>query len=130
MTQLPIKRLQAASVILIATAGCASVAVTDESLQSRTSSAIHQPAGTFTISQRVDEGVKTSYQVRTSSGKQYSCYVTGAIGMTGRVVSDAICSEGSPSGTTGSSASAAPAAAATPPASNCNALLKAAGRCQ
>ncbi len=129
MTKLPIYRLQAASVILIATAGCASVAVTGESLQSRTASAIHQPAGTFTISQRVDDGVKTAYQVRTATGKQYSCYVTGAIGMTGRVVSDAICSEsaGSPAA---ASATAAAAPTAPAPASSCNALLKAAGRCQ
>jgi hypothetical protein len=71
----------------------------------------------FTVSDRVDDGIKTSYAVKTKAGKRYACYVTGTVSITGRTVSDAICSEGGkPSGEPGSIA--------------CNALLRAAGKCK
>lgn len=106
-------------------AGCASVAVTDEALQQRTATALSLTPSSFEISNRVNDGLKTTYKVSTSSGRQYSCYVTGGVSVTGRVVSDAICSDAPGTVVTG----AAPAAAA-PPAASCNALLKAAGKCK
>lgn len=107
-------------VALIAT-GCASVAVKDDNLVKNTAMTLGLSADAFKISNRVDEGIKTTYLVTTTSGKTYGCYVTGAVTLTGRNVSDAVCTEqGRPS-----AAAAAPAPAATP----CNALLKAAGKC-
>ena len=104
--------------------GCASVAVNDAALAQRTSLALGLTSDQFTISNRVDSGVRTDYSVQTAAGENYACYVTGIISVTGRVVSDAICT-GMQSG--GNAGQAAPAAAATP---NCNDLLRAAGRCE
>lgn len=73
--------------------GCASMTVTNESLEQNTAFALGINKGDFTISNRVDEGVKTTYSVKTKSGQQYNCYVTGTVGVTGRVVSDAICNK-------------------------------------
>ncbi|MFZ3118563.1 MAG: hypothetical protein WA159_09605 [Variovorax sp.] len=118
-----IRKLSAFAVV-VALAGCAATAVTSDALQKNTAFALGVDSSAFTISDRVDEGVKTTYRVATRSGKTYSCYVTGAISITGRNVSDAICTEmGKPAGAT-----AGPAGRSTNPA-NCNALLKAAGRC-
>ncbi|MDB6062331.1 MAG: hypothetical protein JWM78_2434 [Verrucomicrobiaceae bacterium] len=98
--------------------GCASVAVTDDAIEKNTAFALGIEKGTFTISNRENEGVKSTYLVNTNTGKKYSCYVTGAVSMVGRTVSDAMCNEvGKPvkeSGETNAS---------------CNALLKAAGKC-
>lgn len=110
-------------------AGCASMAVSDDLIVTRTTSALGLPASEFTISKRADSGVRTDYIATTKANRVFQCYVAGSFSVTGRVVSDAICSPMSG----GPAASAAPAAAspgATPaPAGNCNALLRAAGRC-
>lgn len=111
-----------AAAILIT--GCASVAVTGDAIERNTAQALGLSPGTFTISNRADEGVKTTYNVDTQAGKRYSCYVTGTVSVMGRVVSDAMCTELA-SARGQAKATAAPAAAPT-----CNALLKAAGRCQ
>lgn len=103
----------------LALAGCAATAVSADALEKNTAFALGLEPGSFQISDRQDEGIKTTYRVVTRTGRRYACYVTGAVGITGRVVSDAVCSEtGRPSG-------AAPAAGGMV----CNALLKAAGRC-
>ncbi|MDR3159225.1 MAG: hypothetical protein LBU11_09525 [Zoogloeaceae bacterium] len=100
--------------------GCASVAVTQDVLQRNTAHALGIEVGAFTISDRVDEGVKTSYRVKTKAGRQYSCYVTGVMSYAGRTVSDALCTE---------------LGGGKKPASGggkgqqCNDLLKAAGKC-
>jgi hypothetical protein len=102
------------------TVGCASVAVSNEAIEQNTAHTLGLEKGMFTISDRVDDGVKTSYSVKTNTGKKYSCYVTGTVSVMGRVVSDAMCNEvGKPSKPT-TGRSGAP----------CNALLKAAGKCQ
>ncbi len=75
--------------------------------------------GNFTISDRVDDGVKSSYAVQTKTGKKYSCYVTGTVSYMGRVVSDAVCNE-----IGGKQTKQAAQSNGT-----CNALLKAAGKC-
>jgi len=111
-----------AAALVALSAGCASVAVTDDAIEQRTSTALSLTPSSFKVSNRVNEGVKTTYQVTTSMGRQYSCYVTGGVSVAGRMVSDAICTD--MPGTV--AAGAAPAA----PAPNCNALLKAAGKCQ
>lgn len=69
------------------------MAVSNNAIEQNTASALGLEKGTFTISDRVDDGVKSSYAVKTNSGKKYSCYVTGAVSVMGRVVSDAVCNE-------------------------------------
>ncbi|MDR2837643.1 MAG: hypothetical protein LBV49_03605 [Azonexus sp.] len=108
--------------------GCASVAVNEESLQSRTAFALGLEQGDFTISNRSDDGVRTDYTVTTNKKQVFSCYVTGVVSITGRNVSDAICSEkSSPAATAGKGKNAEKKPAGK--ASGCNDLLRAAGRC-
>jgi hypothetical protein len=121
MKTIYLRRTVAASVVLLVglVAGCASVAVTSDAIEKNTAFALGLEKGTFKISNREDDGVKSTYLVNTNAGKKYTCYVTGTVSVVGRVVSDAVCNEvGKPakqaSGTTTQS---------------CNALLKAAGKC-
>ncbi|MDR2186484.1 MAG: hypothetical protein LBE62_00355 [Azonexus sp.] len=113
--------------LAVIAAGCASVAVNEESLQNRTAQALGLRAGDFTISNRSDSGVRTDYTVTTNQKQVFSCYVTGTVSMVGRVVSDAMCTEvSSPAAAKkGKSAEKKPAGKAP----DCNDLLKAAGRC-
>lgn len=114
-----------ATLALIATsAGCAAVAVSNDAIEQNTAFTLGLPKGSFTISDRVDDGLKSTYVVKTNAGKQYSCYVTGSVGITGRVVSDAICQAQQ------GKASTKPATSAGGSSASCNALLKAAGKCQ
>jgi hypothetical protein len=112
-------------------AGCASIAVTDDALVSRTSSALGIAPGDFTISDRTDSGVRKDYTVSTMPAKghkkTYSCYVTGTVSYTGRTVSDAICTPAvvASAAVGQSKASSVGSSAGT----SCNALLKAAGKC-
>jgi hypothetical protein len=73
--------------------GCASVAVTDSALEERTAAALGLARGSFTISERKDDGVRSQYVVQTASGQRHQCYVTGTFSVTGRIVSDAICNK-------------------------------------
>lgn len=73
--------------------GCASVAVTSESLEDKTAFALGLDKGQFTISNRVDQGAQTNYVVKTKKGPVYNCYVTGTLSIMGRVVSDAMCNK-------------------------------------
>jgi len=94
--------------------------VTSDAIERNTAFALGMDKANFTISERNDDGMKTTYVATTKAGKKYSCYVTGTFSVTGRVVSDALCSaSGQPAGTSGGGASGG----------TCNALLKAAGRC-
>lgn len=101
--------------------GCASFAVSDDAIERNTAQALGLVKGSFTIADRADDGVKASYTVKTNTGKQYACYVTGSVSQLGRAVSDAICSEVGRGGK--------PVAGATGAGKSCNALLKAAGKC-
>lgn len=108
--------LAAVAAFVTLSSGCASFAVSNEAIERNTAQALGLAKGSFTIADRVDDGVKASYMVKTNTGKQYACYVTGSVSQFGRAVSDAICSEigkGSKPTAGGS----------------CNALLKAAGKC-
>ncbi|MFA6053067.1 MAG: hypothetical protein WC762_10805 [Methylobacter sp.] len=73
--------------------GCASQAVTSDQLVQNTAFALGLNASDFTISNRIDSGIKTTYSVETKSGQQYNCYVTGTLSIVGRVVSDAMCTQ-------------------------------------
>lgn len=100
-------------------AGCASTVVKEDHLQQKTAFALGLQANSFTVADRVDDGLQTRYSVRTNDGRRFNCYVEGSFSFgTGRVVTDAICSQiGKPANNT---STAGPA---------CNALLKAAGKC-
>lgn len=117
------KKLAAGIALSALLVGCASVAVNNDSLTQRTSNALGLSPDQFTISNRSDSGVRTDYSVHTSAGKTYACYVTGTFSVTGRIVSDAICS---------TMQAGAPSSQATNETTHqpCNALLKAAGKCQ
>jgi len=121
MKTIYLRRTVVASVVVLAglVTGCASVAVTNDAIEKNTAFALGIEKGTFTISNREDDGVKSTYLVSTNAGKKYTCYVTGTVSVVGRVVSDAVCNE------TGKSAK--PATGTT--TKSCNALLKAAGKC-
>ena len=111
--------------VAIGLAGCASVAVTDDAIQQETGRALSAAPGSFQVSNRHNSGVKTTYDVKLTDGRQYACYVTGSVGITGRAVSDALCQ---PSNGQAAAAPKPAATAGTTPAA-CNALLKAAGKC-
>lgn len=100
------------------TTGCASMTVTNDALEKNTAFALGIEKNTFTIYDREDDGMKSTYLVKTNSGKKYSCYVTGSVTVVGRVVSDAICNEAGKRAKKTSETDSA-----------CNALLKAAGKC-
>lgn len=95
----------------------ASFAVSDESLVSRTETAIGLPSSDFSISDRVNEGVTARYKVRTKAGKQYNCFVGGSLTGIGKSVSEAVCKPLDGSGNT------------SPSYKNCDALSRQAGRC-
>lgn len=116
--------------ILAATlaAGCASVAVSNDAIEQNTATALNLTPGSFTITDRVDSGARTSYTVKTTAGKQYNCYVTGGVSLMGRSVSDPVCSavnEVAKSAKQSTGQTPASSSSTTP----CNALLKAAGKC-
>ena len=73
--------------------GCASLAVTDTRLEQNTAFSLGLGASDFTISNRLNDGLRTTYSVTTKTGREYNCYVMGTVGITGRNVSDAVCSE-------------------------------------
>ena len=118
----------AAISLLIATlaTGCASMAVTDDAIVTNTARSLGLDKSDFTVSDRADSGVQTTYTVRTKAGKSYSCYVTGTVSVTGRIVSDALCSE---MARPGAGASPTKPTGSAPKDPSCNALLRAAGRC-
>jgi hypothetical protein len=115
-----------AAIAIISTvlaAGCASVAVTEEKLTQRTALALGLDSSEFTISNRVNEGIRTDYIVTTKTGERYTCYVSGVVSITGREVSDAMCNETQREKN-------GKAASSKPVTKNCNDLLRAAGRCK
>jgi hypothetical protein len=113
------------SVLVALLTGCASVAVSGDAISDRTAFALSLDKSAFTISNRADDGVRSTYSVKTNAGKNYNCYVAGSISVVGRVVSDAVCNE------VGGSVKPSSATPGNPVnnAASCNALLKAAGRC-
>lgn len=119
--------------------GCAST-LDQKGLEQRTGQAIGRSVGQFTITDREEEtGGRINYTVNTLDGMAYRCYLYGATGFQKAMSfgqtphSDAVCTAmvaGKNSSTNpGGTAPAAPAARGRSAAPECNALLKAAGRC-
>ena len=119
--------------------GCAST-LDQKGLEQRTGQAIGRSVGQFTITDREEEtGGRINYTVNTLDGMAYRCYLYGATGFQKAMSfgqtphSDAVCTAmvaGKNSGSSpGATAPAAPAARGRSAAPECNALLKAAGRC-
>ena len=71
--------------------GCASVAVIDNTLEQRTANASGMAVESFTITDRVDDGLTTRYLAKGENGKTFNCYVTGTVSFMGRQVLDAQC---------------------------------------
>lgn len=108
------------SAVVSLLSGCASFAVSDDALVQRTGFALGLEPAQFTISNRMDEGTTTRYQVKTTAGKRYSCSVGGSVSVLGKSVSSPICNQ------IGEDGAEAPGKQNK---ANCNALLKAAGKC-
>jgi hypothetical protein len=101
---------------VVSLVGNATTSVSDSAIEEATAQSLGLKQGTFKISDRRDQGVETKFNVKTSAGKTYSCYVTSVYTVaTGRTVSDAVCTQTSGGAGQGKQ--------------QCNALLKAAGKC-
>lgn len=116
--------------------GCAAT-ITQDGLEQRTAQAIGRSVGQFTIADRSEEaGGRINYTVNTRDGAAYRCYLYGATGLQkamsfGQIPhSDAICTAmvGGKSGG-GPQGPAAPGQSGRSTGGECNALLRAAGRC-
>ncbi|WP_028601419.1 hypothetical protein [Ottowia thiooxydans] len=116
--------------------GCAST-IDQDGLEKRTAQAIGRTVGQFTITDRSEEtGGRINYTVNTREGLAYRCYLYGVTGLQKAMTfgqtphSDAICTAmvgGQNRGTNqGSAASGQRGRSA---GGECNALLRAAGRC-
>lgn len=103
------------SIIGLMLAGCSTInnaTVSDQKLKERAAFALGTSADAITISNRSNEGIRINFTA-TVGKRSSQCYVTSTASMIGVVTSDAICSGGGAHKGTG----------------QCNALLKAAGRC-
>jgi hypothetical protein len=109
--------------------GCAAT-IDQSGLEQRTAQAIGRSVGQFSISDRSEEtGGRINYSVQTRDGAAYRCYLYGATGFQKAMSfgqtphSDAICT--AMVGSKGGAPVPVPKAAGA----ECNALLRAAGRC-
>ena len=118
-------------------AGCAAT-INQDGLEQRTAQAIGRTVGQFTISDRSEEtGGRINYTVTTRDGAAYRCYLYGATGFQRAMSfgqtphSDAICTAmaGGKSGS-GNQGPAATGQSGRSGGGDCNALLRAAGRCR
>ena len=124
------------STALAILAGCAST-IDQDGLTQRTAQAIGRTAGQFTIADRSEEtGGRVNYTVNTRDGATYRCYLYGATGFQQAMSfgqtphSDAICTALVGSQSRGASpATVAPSPRGRSAGPECNALLRAAGRC-
>lgn len=121
----------AAALALVA--GCAAT-IDQDGLEQRTAQAIGRSVGQFTVTDRSEEtGGRINYTANTRDGKAYRCYLYGATGFQKAMSfgqtphSDAICT--AMAGGSGKALPAQPAAGAKGAGAECNALLRAAGRC-
>ncbi|GGJ22600.1 hypothetical protein [Neoroseomonas lacus] len=129
----PIAPLAAALALL---AGCAAT-ISQDGLEQRTAQAIGRTIGQFDITDRSEEaGGRINYTANTRDGAAYRCYLYGATGLQNAVTfgqtphSDAICTAlASGQRGTGNGGPAATGQRGRSAGSNCNALLRAAGRC-
>ena len=63
--------------------------MTDTEIEERTAFVLGPQRGSLTISDRRDDGVRTTYTVRSERGDQFNCHVTGIVSVSGRIISDA-----------------------------------------
>lgn len=133
---MPIRPIAALAAALALLAGCAAT-ISQEGLEQRTAQAIGRSVGQFTVTDRSEEtGGRINYTVNTRDGAAYRCYLYGATGLQSAVTfgqtphSDAICTA-MVSGQRGSGteAPAATGQLGRSAGGQCNALLRAAGRC-
>ena len=89
--QITIRAHTSGWILIALCSGCASVAVTDNTLEQRTANATSMAVGSFTITDRVDEGMTKRYIAKGKNGQTFNCYVTGTVSFLGRQVSDAQC---------------------------------------
>jgi len=103
------------ALLLSACAGVNNATVSEAKLRERAAFALGVNPSAVSISNRRNEGI-TIYFTATVGGRSSQCYVTNSVTVIGAVTSDALCSGGG-------------AREATRRTGQCNALLKAAGRC-
>lgn len=135
-----IQRIASLTVFLALLGGCAAT-IDQGGVEQRTAQAIGRTTDKFTISNRSEEtGGRINYSVKTKDGVAYSCYMYSATGFQRAMSfgqtphSDAICTPMAASQGKGIPARpASPAATGgqrgATPGGECNALLRAAGRC-
>jgi hypothetical protein len=123
-----LRPITALTTALLLLSGCAAT-INQNGLEQRTSQAIGQPTGQFTITERTEEtGGRINYNVNTKNGGTYRCYMYSATGFQKAMSfgmtphSDAIC-------TPMADTPAASGQRSNSSGSTCNALLQAAGRC-
>lgn len=133
---MPIRLVATLAAALALLSGCAAT-INKDGLEQRTAQAIGRSVGQFTITDRSEEtGGRINYTVDTSDGAAYRCYLYGATGFQKAMSfgqtphSDAICTPmaGGKSGS-GTPGTAAPVQRGRRTGGECNALLRAAGRC-
>lgn len=127
----------APAVALALLAGCAAT-IHQDGLEQRTAQAIGRSVGQFTITERSEETAgRINYTVNTRDGAHYRCFLYGVTGFQkamsfGQIPhSDAICTAmaGAKSGS-GNQGPAATGQSGQSAGGDCNALLRAAGRCR
>lgn len=125
-----IPRIAPLAAALAVLAGCAAT-IDQNGLEQRTAQAIGRSVGQFTITDRSEEGAgRINYTVNTRDGKVYRCYLYGATGFQKAMSfgqtphSDAICTA-----MAGGAGKGSQPAAPKVSGPDCNALLRAAGRC-
>lgn len=134
---MPIRPIAPFAAALALLAGC-SANISQDGLEQRTGQAIGRSVGQFSLTDRSEEtGGRINYTVNTRDGATYRCYLYGATGFQQAMTfgqtphSDAICTAMVAGGQRGSG-TAGPAATGQRGRSaggDCNALLRAAGRC-
>ena len=117
-------------------AGCAAT-INQDGLEQRTAQAIGRSVGQFAITDRSEEaGGRINCSVNTRDGAAYRCYLYGATGLQKAMSfgqtphSDAICTAmAGGKSVSGNQRPAAPVQSGRSAGGDCNALLRAAGRC-
>ncbi|MDO9029886.1 MAG: hypothetical protein Q7U09_01045 [Hydrogenophaga sp.] len=128
-----IRQITSLTMALALLSGCAAT-IDQSGLEQRTAQAIGRSAGQFTITDRSEEtGGRINYTVHTRDGVAYRCYMYSATGFQKAMSlgqtphSDAICT--AMVGSQGRGGRPRPSAAPATGGGECNALLRAAGRC-
>lgn len=106
-------------VLLLTLSACASAVIKDDDIVRKTAFSMGLDQSDFTIANRTNDGVQTTYTMTTKSGKKYNCSIDGSFSFgTGRIITDPICNE------------VGKAESKNSGDKSCNALLKAAGKCK